>query len=144
MPNVVERNSPQEDPIVSKVRRLAALKGFIADSTAEKNTVQSELTSVIEEHGISDEKGHLHLELPQEVSGVSSLQLQRRVSQKLDPNVAEKILKDKGLDSRCYTLVPVLNESEVMACYYEDLLTEEDIDTMFVNNVTYAFLMSKS
>ena len=143
MPNVIKKDITQEDPIVAKVRRLVALKDFITSSTAEKATLQSDLTAVIEAEGIPDEKGHIHYELPEEIGGVGSLQLQRRVSQKLDADVAEKILKAKGLDKRCYTLVPVINESEIMACLFEDLLTEEEIDSMFVNNVSYAFLTVK-
>ena len=36
-------------------------------------------------------------------------------------------------------MVPVLVESEVMACLYDGLLTEEEIDEMFPKSVSYAF-----
>jgi hypothetical protein len=41
-------------------------------------------------------------------------------------------------------MVPMLDESEVMACLYEGLLTEEEIDSMFPKSVSYAFIPSKS
>jgi hypothetical protein len=33
----------------------------------------------------------------------------------------------------------MLDEAEVMACLYEGLLAEEDIDAMFTKKVSYAF-----
>jgi hypothetical protein len=41
-------------------------------------------------------------------------------------------------------MVPMLDEAEVMACLYEGLLTEEEIDEMFPKKVSYAFLTSKA
>jgi hypothetical protein len=39
---------------------------------------------------------------------------------------------------------PVLNEDQVMACLYEGLLTEEDVDSMFPKKIIWAFIPSKS
>jgi hypothetical protein len=145
MPNVIHRDAPAEgNPIVHKVRNFITLRGRIEDLTKEQSVLKTELSDLVEKEGIPDEKGHIWYTLPEEVDGVLSLQRQRRVSQKLDTQVAEDILKSKGLDSRCYSMVPVLNESEVMACLYEGLLTEAEIDSMYPTSVSYAFLTSKS
>ena len=40
-------------------------------------------------------------------------------------------------------MMPVLKEDEVMACLYEGLITEEEVDKMFPKKVSYAFLTSK-
>lgn len=145
MPNVIERNLPSEgNPIVSKVRKYVALRGRIEDLTKEQSSLKTELSALVDSEGTPDEKGHLWYSLPEEVDGYISLQRQRRVTQKLDENEASHILISKGLTERCYKMVPVLDESEVMACLYEGLLTEEEIDSMFPKSVSYAFIPSKS
>lgn len=145
MPNVIQRELPKEgDSIVNKVRKYVSLKGRIDDLTKEQSSLKSELSDIVDKEGTPDDKGHIWYSLPEEVDGYQSLQRQRRVSQKLDEDTARAILKQKGLTDRCYKLVPVLDESEVMACLYEDLLSEEEIDSMFPKSVSYAFIPSKS
>jgi hypothetical protein len=145
MPNVIERNLPSEgNPIVSKVRKYVNLRSRIEDLTKEQSSLKTELSDLVDKEGTPDEKGHLWYSLPEEVDGYQSLQRQRRVTQKLDEAEASSILTSKGLKERCYKMVPVLDESEVMACLYEGLLTEEEIDSMFPKSVSYAFIPSKS
>jgi hypothetical protein len=144
MPNIIERNLPVEgNTVVSKVRKYLSLKGRIDDLTKEQSSLKTELSELVDSQGTPDEKGHIWYSLPEDVNGVTSLQRQRRVTQKLDADVAESILKEKGLASRCYKLVPVLDEAEVMACLYEGALTEAEIDTMFPKSISYAFIPSK-
>ena len=145
MPKVIERNLPTEgNPIVNKVRKYVSLRGRIEDLTKEQSVLKIELAEIVDNEGTPDEKGHIWYSLPEEVDGYRSLQRQRKVSQKLDEDTARTILKQKGLTDRCYKLVPVLDESEVMACLYEDLLSEEEVDSVFPKSVSYAFIPSKS
>ena len=145
MPKVIQNDAPKlEDSLVSKVRKFVSLKARIDDMTKEQSLIKKELSDLVDAEGTPDEKGHLWLPLPEDVDGYVSLQRQRKVSQKLDEETARKILKSKGLTDRCYKMVPVLDESEVMSCLYEDLLTEEEIDSMFPKAVSYAFIPSKS
>jgi hypothetical protein len=145
MPKVIERNLPNEgNPIVSKVRKYVNLRSRIEDLSKEQSSLKTELSTLVDNEGTPDEKGHLWYSLPEEVDGYISLQRQRRVTQKLDEEEASRTLTAKGLSERCYKMVPVLDESEVMACLYEGLLTEEEIDAMFPKSVSYAFIPSKS
>lgn len=145
MPKVIERNLPNEgNPIVSKVRKYVNLRSRIEDLTKEQSSLKTELSTLVDNEGTPDEKGHLWYSLPEEVDGYISLQRQRRVTQKLDEEEASRTLTARGLSERCYKMVPVLDESEVMACLYEGLLTEEEIDAMFPKSVSYAFIPSKS
>ena len=145
MPKVIEKEAPKEgNSIVSKVRKYVSLRGRIVDLTKEQSVLKSELSDLVDNEGTADDKGHIWYSLPEEVDGYQSLQRQRRVSQRLDEDTARAILKQKGLTDRCYKLVPVLDEAEVMACLYESLLTEEEIDSMFPKSVSYAFIPSKS
>lgn len=145
MPKVIGRELPKEgSDLLKKVRSYISIKGRIDDLTKEQSVLKSELSDIVDEQGVPDEKGHIWFELPEEVDGYRSLQRQRRVSQRLDEDYAINLLTEKGLYDRCYEKVPVLKESEVMSCLYEGLLTEEEIDTMFPKSVSYAFIPSKS
>lgn len=145
MPIVIQKDTPKEpDSLVSKVRAFVNLRARIEDLTKEQSAIKAELTELVDTQGTPDEKGHLWISLPEEVDGYTSLQRQRKVSQSLDEEVANSILEEKGLAERCYRMVPVLDESEVMACLYENLLSEEDIDRMFPKKVSWAFLTSKA
>ena len=143
MPKVIKREVSEVPSIITKVTDYLSLKRRIDDLSKESNKIKSELSDLVDVEGEPDEKGHLWYKLPQEVDGVTSLQRQRRVSQSLDENVAETLLKNKGIYDRCYKMVPTLDESEVMACLYDGLLTEEEIDAMFPKTVSYAFYTSK-
>ena len=143
MPKVIKREVSEVPSIITKVTDYLSLKRRIDDLSKESNKIKSELSDLVDVEGEPDEKGHLWYKLPQEVDGVTSLQRQRRISQSLDENVAETLLKNKGIYDRCYKMVPTLDESEVMACLYDGLLTEEEIDAMFPKTVSYAFYTSK-
>ena len=146
MVRIVAVEKPDDDPtydIVQDVRQFLRLKELITRLTAEANQYRDKLSQVVAQHGEEDENGSRWLELPTEVEGVLSLKRERRVSQTLDPDVAEEILKNKGLVDRCYRMVPTLDEDAVMACLYEDLLTPEDLDAMYPKKITWAFVPSK-
>jgi len=140
MPKVIEKEDPKPiNPLLAKVADYVTIKRNIDDMSKQQNRIKSELSELVDTDGEPDEKGHLIYELPEKVSGVTALKRQRRVSQSLNESIAEDILKKKDIYNRCYKMVPVLDESEVMACLYDGLLTEEEIDEMFPKTVSYAF-----
>lgn len=145
MVNVIPpQRSPKEDQtVLGKVKRYLNIRRQVDDLTKEQTVIKNELSAFVDEFGEYDAKGHRIVELPEEIDGYVSLQRQRRVSQKLDPEAAERILKEKNLTNRCYQLLPVLDEDAVMSCLYEGLLTEEEIDTMFPKTETWAFIPLK-
>ena len=144
MPKVIEREEPKDPGFMTKVVDFITLKNRIDDMSKEKAVVQAELSELVDTVGEPDEKGHLWLRLPHEVNGYTALQRQRKVSQSLDEETAEQLLKDKGLFDRCYVMQPVLKEDEVMAAHFEGLISEEEIDKMFPKKVTWAFIASKA
>jgi hypothetical protein len=144
MPNVIERPEPQDPGFMPKVAEFISLRSRIDDMSKQRDSIKADLAELVDTVGEPDEKGNLWLRLPHEVDGFTSLQRQRKVSQSLDEDEASSILLSKGLTERCYKMVPMLDEAEVMACLYEGLLTEEEIDEMFPKKVSYAFLTSKA
>jgi hypothetical protein len=144
MPNIIPPDKKPETSILSKVRQFIAIKRQLDDLTKEQTQIKTFLSNLVDTEGEEDDKGHLWYPLEQEVDGYRSLQRQRKISQSLDEEEASRILAEKGLKDRCYAMMPVLKEDEVMACLYEGLLTEEEIDAMFPKKITWAFIPSKS
>jgi hypothetical protein len=144
MPQI--ESSPRKisaNPLLAKVREYLTYKKKIDELSKSQSEIKNELMEEVENNGVEDDKGHLWLELPEEVDGYVSLQRQRRVSQKLDMDAAVVLLATKGLADRCIKALPTVDEDEVMACLYEGKLSEKDIDTMFPKTVTWAFVPSK-
>lgn len=129
--------------IESMYKEYVLLKKNIDDLTARQNVIKKELMSFVDGYGLEDDKGHKWYDMP-EYGGYNGMQKQRRVSQSVDENAAHSILEDKGLDGRCFEMRLVLNEQSVMECVYEGLLTEDDVDTMFPQKVTNAFVLKKA
>ena len=115
-------------------------KDLLSKREAELKAI---LTDVVEEDGEVDGKGHIVLEIDEPVTGVTRLVKQRKLSKPLDMEVAEKLLQDKGLYEECTEQIRVLNQDAIMAAYYKEQLTEEDIDSMFPPKISYAFIVGK-
>lgn len=144
MPKVI---SPEEPELTSEITRdfkaFIALKREIDNLTKAQNEIKARLNKVVEDYGDPDDKGHVWFNLDTEIDGYVAMQRQRRVSQQLDDEAAQRILASKGLSDRCYVMQPVLQEDEVMACLYEGTLTEDEVDEMFPKKITWAFVPSK-
>lgn len=144
MPKIIpQEQSRFEDPTTADFRAFIKLKKQIEDLTKMQNEIKTRLVETVEQHGDVDDKGHLWFDLPEEIEGYKGMQRQRRVSQKLDMDAATELLEKANLSDRCVKMVPSLDEDEVMACLYEGLLTEEDVDTMFPKTITWAFIPVK-
>ena len=125
------------------VRKYATFDSQIKTLTKARDSTKASLKALVEKEGYLDDKGHRLLDLPEVANGISALQLQRRVSRNLDPEIAEELLIGSGLWDQCIEHVPVLNEDKVMALHYEGKITEEQIDLMYPTRETYAFVPIK-
>ena len=125
------------------VKQNTVLRDEIDGLTKRQVEVKKRVIDGIKELGYEDSNGHLVVDINDSSTGISRAVHQRRVSKSLDMDVAETLLDSKGLTERCSKKIFVLNEEEIMAAYYEGLLTEEDIDAMFPSKVTWALVMSK-
>ena len=127
--------------LIDYVRQNSVLKDRLDELTSLQSDVKKNLKQGIEELGEADDRGHIVVDINDEVSGIARVMNQKRVSKSLDIEVAEKILTERGIHDRCIIMVPVLNEDEIMAAFYEGAISEEDIDTMFPAKVTWALVM---
>lgn len=127
--------------VLDDIRQYAMLKSQSELLTTRQADIKKRLLQEIDSSGSTDDRGHIILDINDEVSGVTKIFKQRRVSKTLDMGVAEEILSKKGIKDACVKMIPTLDESAIMAAFYEGHLTEEDIDTMFPSKVSYAFIM---
>lgn len=128
-----------QDAVVEDVKQFTALKDQITQLTERQTVIKKRLTETIDEFGVEDEKGHIVLNYNED----QQIMKQRRVSKNLDLAAAEIILNKKGIKDTCIKMIPTLDESAIMAAFYNGHLTEEDIDTMFPSKVSYAFIVGK-
>jgi putative component of toxin-antitoxin plasmid stabilization module len=125
------------------VRQNFTLKDRIDELTAIQSEVKKSIREGVLELGEENERGHIVVEINDDVTGIRSVMNQRKVSKVLDIEIAEELLKEKGLHERCIQMIPVLNEDEIMSAYYDELLTEADIDKMFPSKVSWALVNNK-
>ena len=128
---------------ISYVRQNATLKEEAERLTTRQNDVKKRIQQGLDELGEEDGRGHIVVEVDDDVTGISKVVRQKRVTKSLDMEIAEQVLEAKGLSERCVKMVPVLDEEEIMAAFYEGALTEEDIDSMFPAKVTWALVFNK-
>lgn len=124
---------------MDKIRQYAAIKKQVTEITARESALKAELKQLVNDSGEVDDKGSYHYDVGDDVSGVKKLMNQRKVSKVFNPDEAERLLTEKGLLERCTVMVPVLDESAILAARYEDLLSDEDIDAMFPAKESFAF-----
>jgi hypothetical protein len=105
--------------------------------------LKQEIFEHVEERGEQDDKGNIVLELPEEIEGFVAITKQRRVSRKIDEDVAFDIIEEKGLRDKLVKIVEVIDEDALMAALYNDELTEEEIDEMYPQSVVWALVMNK-
>jgi hypothetical protein len=122
------------------VRQYLALKDNIDLLTKRQSEIKQRLIEAVDTEE-ADDRGHRMLSVKAEGVGDVTLTRQRRVSKNLNMEIAEDILTKKGIKDQCIKMVPMLDEAAIMAAFYENYLTEEDIDAMFPAKVSYAFLV---
>jgi len=130
--------STEDKVLQNEVQQYLALKEEIEFLSKRQSEIKSRLMDAVEADGEVDGKGHKVIEV-----GDVKLVKQRKVSKSLDMATAENILATHNLTEKCVEMVPRLNEDAIMAAFYQELLTEEEIDAMFPSKVSYAFLVNK-
>lgn len=132
------------DPIKREVQQYVSLKTEIDQLTDRRDVIKKRLMAHVEQNGEANDKGSIVFEVNDDVSKTKSVVKQRRVSKLFDEVSAKEILEAKGLYDKCTTTVVTLNEDAVMAAYYNNELTDEEIDTMFPEKIVWALVLEKS
>ena len=112
-----------------------------------REKLKTELTTVAEEYGEADDKGHLvhSLDSPVEFEGksYSGFMKQRRVSSSFNEETAEEILRKREVYEDALSTQVYLDQDKVYRLQQEGRISEDDLDAMFEENVTWAFVPVK-
>lgn len=136
-----KREPKPVDEFSASVREYKSLKDQIDELTKRQKSLRDYLMDTVEQTGFEDENGNVWVELDDEIDGVVAIKRERRAKPALDEDAAAEVLSAKGLDEECYKTVRVVDEDAVMACLYDERLTEDDIDTIFPQKVTWALVL---
>jgi len=138
-----EARSIDKDDTLSQAQQYIFYKKQVEYFQQQMKDLREDLFTHIEENGEIDDKGNIVFELPQEIEGFASMTKQRRVSRKIDEDVAFEIIDERGLRDKLIKTVEVVDEDALMAALYSDELTEEEIDEMYPQTVVWALVMNK-
>ena len=138
-----EPRNAEQDKLVNQAKEYAFIKAQLEYLEKQQKELREKLFEVIENSGETDDKGNIILELPTEVEGFVSVVKQKRVTRKVDELVAEELITAKGMEDTLYKTIRVVDEDALMAALYNDELTEDEIDQMYPQKITWALIMSK-
>lgn len=142
--------SPEEttrfsDPndLDSQVKEYVKIKSSMDVLEARQKELREKLFEQIDLLGEVDPDGNIQLVLDEPIEGVARLEKQRRVKRALDETTATEVLTELGLYDTVFEMKPVLNEDALMAAYYEDKISEDQLDSIFPAKITWAFWTRK-
>jgi hypothetical protein len=127
-----------------QVSRWYGLKTQTAMLDRKVKQDKDALKKIVQQHGEKDpEKGSLYLDLGGTVTDqkIACLKYQRNVSQPVvNMETAERILKKHKLWDKVTVLVPVLDQEQVYAAYYDGKISEDELSQMFHESITYSLI----
>jgi hypothetical protein len=144
MPIINENTNDNLEPLRQEIRQYVALKDEVTSIEARVATLRKRILTAVEDLGETNEKGSLVLPINDSASNTASVVKQRRVSKVFDEDKADNLLKEKGLFESVTKTVTILDQDAVMAAYYDGKLTDEDIESMFPEKVSWALILEKN
>jgi hypothetical protein len=146
MAKVIEEETPRlsnPEDFETQVREYLKLKSSMDFMESRVKELRTKIFEKMDLEGDPDDKGNINLFLDQEIDGVSRLEKQRRVSRKLNEALAETIIDEAGIGNEVYETKRVINEDALMAAFYEEKITEEQLEDMFPATITWALRAPK-
>lgn len=126
------------DDLQSQVNEYVKLKASMAIMEARQKELKAKIFAHIETEGNEDTSGSLSLYLDHPIGDVQRVQKTRRAKRTLNEELAENIIEAAGIADEVYEMKRVINEGALMSAYYEEKLTEEQLDEMFPTTVIWA------
>jgi len=146
MANVInegKREFADPDDVNAQVREYLMVKKNLDILETRQKELREKLFEKIDNEGLPDDKGNIQFELDADIDGVVRLEKQRRVTRKIDEIMAEQILEANELTDTVYKTVRVVDEDALMAAFYEDKISEAELDAMFPPKTVWALMTKK-
>lgn len=133
-----------QDDFETQARQYIFVKKQMEFFESELKKLKEQIFEHVDTSGEVDGSGNLFVELPSEIEGIKTIQKQRRVTRKINPEMADNVIASKGLESELYKTIQVIDEDALMAALYEGKLTEEEIELMYPEKVVWALILNKN
>lgn len=128
------------DEFEMDARAYLHLRDSADEIKKQMNVLRDQILRRITESGEEDDKGHMWLELPQEVGKYTAFKRQRRVTTSLDYGRAIELLEERGLLDQCTVMKPEVDEDAVVGAVWSGQLSQEDFNEMYPQKVTFALV----
>jgi hypothetical protein len=131
------------DSLEAQIREYVKVKATLDQMESRSRELREALFAKLDEEGFEDDKGNITIELDSAIDDVVRIEKQRRVTRKLDEEVAEEIITERGIGDVVYKTIRIIDEDALMAQLYEGNVTEEEIDKMFPSKIVWALTTKK-
>lgn len=142
------RKKSKFEPVTDFAATFMEWLGIKAQATMvskRQKELHDRMCAQMEIDGYQDEKGSYYVDFEEdEVDGYVGLQYRCQEKPLLDEERAEELLTEKGLLEKCVVMVPELDQAAIYAAHQEGLISQEELDEIFVKNITYAFWPRKT
>jgi uncharacterized protein (UPF0335 family) len=122
----------------SQVNEYVKLKASMAVMEARQKELKEKIFARIDDEGTEDTSGHVSLYLDHPIDGVERVQKMRSAKRALNEEIAERIIEETGIGLDVYEMKRVINEGALMSAYYEERITEDQLDEMFPTTVIWS------
>ena len=126
------------DDLQSQVAEYLKLKESMTFMETRSKELREKIFAQIENEGDEETSGSLTLYLDSPIGAVLGVQKTRRAKRTLNEEIADNIIEAAGIADEVYEMKRVINEGALMSAFYEDKLTEEQLDEMFPTTVQWA------
>ena len=87
---------------------------------------------------------HRKISFPRPIRGIAAFIRQSKVTTEVDETKAEAIARQRGIYDRLFKPVMKLDDAAVLVALEEGLLTETDIEEIFIKKQVFAFVPEKA
>lgn len=138
-----ESRNVTEDDFTGQAKEFVFVKKQLDYFEKKSKELREKIFSKIDEDGEVDSEGHVLLAFDEPIDGVYGFKKQRRVSRKINEELAEELIIEKGLEDKLYKTIRVVDEDALMAAMYSAELTEEEVDSIYPLVVSWAIVLNK-
>jgi len=138
-----EPRNVTEDDFIGQAKEFVFVKKQLDYFEKKSKELREKIFSKIDEDGEVDSEGHVLLAFDEPIDGVYGFKKQRRVSRKINEELAEELIIEKGLEDKLYKTIRVVDEDALMAAMYSAELTEEEVDSIYPLVVSWAIVLNK-
>lgn len=134
---------PSPEELSLKMRQWAQLRAQTDLISSRMNRLRDDLMEAALAGGDQDERGNIHLPLPAPITvgdkTYSAIKREARKSTTLNEERALALAHELGLQNELITHEPRIDVDKLYAAWQRGRITEEQIDGLYDDKVTYAF-----